>query len=142
MKAGIGISISVGLALILAGCGHGTTLSGMWKGDRDWKALGLDSEAVARAIAAVNLNLKSDGSFVLQDGGIPYTGSWTQSGSDVNLKVETILNRPVVLQQESIQMQTDFKLHVVGGRIFFKSPADTKEFELKKETATPRKGVS
>ena len=131
MKAGIVISISVGLALVLAGCSQDRTLSGMWQGDRDWRKLHLDNEEIARARAAINLSLKSDGTFVLQDGGEPFTGTWSKIDTGVHLEVETYMNRPI--QQQLTETHSSFVVRVDGKRMFFKNSSDETEIELKKQ---------
>ena len=133
MKAGIVVSISLGCALILAGCSRNSDLYGKWEGDRDWKALKLDSEAVARAVAAVNLDLKTDDTFVLIDGGVPFEGNWTQSGNDIHLEVVKILNRPLEGQSDQVKKASTFALRLEKGRLYYKSPTDTNEIELEKK---------
>lgn len=105
----------------------------MWKGDRDWRKVNAETEAASRAFAAVNLELKVSGEFLLQDGGIPFTGTWVQSQEKVDLRVETILNKPLELQADSTQGMSRFSIRVEGARLFFKNPADDTEIELKKE---------
>ncbi len=119
--------------LILGGCSQDRSLAGMWKGDRDWRKVNAETEAASRAFAAVNLELKVSGEFLLQDGGIPFTGTWVQSQEKVDLRVETILNKPLELQADSTQGMSRFSIRVEGARLFFKNPADDTEIELKKE---------
>jgi hypothetical protein len=137
VKAGIGTSISVALGLILvlagSGCSQDRSLAGMWKGDRDWKKINTETEAAARAFAAVNLDLKASGEFVLQDGGVPYTGTWVPYTDKVELVVETILNKPLDMQAEQTQKLSHFTVRIENKRLFFKNPIDETEFELKKE---------
>ncbi len=104
----------------------------MWQGDRNWKLLHLDSEEVARARAAVNLSLKPDGTYVLQDGGEPFTGTWSQTASGVNLEVETYMNRQI--QQQLTEKHSTFVVRVKGKRMFFKNSSDDTEIELKKQS--------
>jgi hypothetical protein len=107
---------------------------GYWEGDRDWKQMGSASEAVARAVAAINLNLKADGTFVLQDGGIDFSGEWVASGNKIDLQVMTILNRPLAQQGEETKKAAVFSVRYENKAMFFKSIADAKEIELKKKT--------
>lgn len=133
MKAGIIVSISLGCALILAGCSRNADLYGKWEGDRDWKSLKLDSEAVARAVAAVNLDLKTDDTFVLIDGGVPFEGNWTQSGNEIRLDVVKILNRPLESQSDEVKKASAFSVRFDKGKLFYKSPSDSGEIELEKK---------
>lgn len=136
MKAGIKYSISGAIALVLVlagyGCSQDRSLSGMWKGDRDWKKVIAD-EAAARATSAVNLNLKSDGTFVLQDGGPDFTGTWVQSGSKVELQVEKFLNRPIEQQSEDTKRLARFDIRIENNRMYFKNAVYDVEIELKKQ---------
>ena len=104
----------------------------MWKGDRDWKKVIAD-EAAARATSAVNLNLKSDGTFVLQDGGPDFTGTWVQSGSKVELQVEKFLNRPIEQQSEDTKRLARFDIRIENNRMYFKNAVYDVEIELKKQ---------
>ena len=87
---------------------------------------------MARHLAAIDLELSADGSFKLRDVA-NYGGSWVQTGSGVDLRVETILNRPIEQQQESVQKSFKFDVRVENGRMFYKNLGDTQELELKKE---------
>ncbi len=118
---------------MVGGCSQDRSQTGVWKGDRDWRKVNAETEAASRAFAAVNLDLKASGEFLLQDGGIPFTGTWVQSPEKVDLRVETILNKPLELQAESTQGMSRFSIRVEGARLFFKNPADETEIELKKE---------
>ena len=140
MKAGIVTSISVAFILILvvfavlpSSCQTNRDLYGLWQGQRNWKKLNLDNEAIARALAAVDLELSANGSFVLHDNSINYNGRWVQSGDSIDLRVETIMNRPLELQTESTQKQSVFSLRFSKGSLFFKDTSDHKEIELKKK---------
>lgn len=121
------------MLMAIACAGPDQNLYGKWEGDRDWKRINAATEEAARAFAAVNLTLKADRSFLLQDGGIPFEGSWIQSGETIELRVETILNRPLEQQQESTKKQAEFKVRYKDGKLYFKSPADSNEIELKKK---------
>jgi len=118
---------------MIGGCSQDRSLAGKWKGDRDWRKVNAETEAASRAFAAVNLDLKPSGAFLLQDGGIPFTGTWVQTPEKVDLRVETILNKPLELQVESTEGMSRFTIRVEGTRLFFKNPADETEIELKKE---------
>lgn len=106
---------------------------GYWEGDRDWRMMG-GTEAVARAVAAVNLDIRGDGTFTLWDGGVDFTGDWVASGNKIDLQVMTILNRPLEQQGEATKKAAVFSIRYENKAMFFKSIADTKEIELKKKT--------
>ena len=108
-------------------------MAGMWQGDYDWKKIQAQTEAASRAFAAVNLVLKPSGAFVLQDGGVPFTGYWVQSGSSVTLNVETYMNRPIEQQSEDIHKLSHFAVRVENNRMFFKNSVYEAEIELKKQ---------
>lgn len=124
----------IALPLALCACGRDQNLYGHWEGDRDWRTLGQPSEEVARALAAINLDLKSDDSFVLTDGGVPFTGTWYQTGDGIALQVQTILNRPLEIQSENTKKAADFTVRYASGNLYFRSTADKVEIELKKKT--------
>ena len=105
----------------------------MWQGDYDWKMIKAETEAAARAYAAVNLNLKADSSFVLQDGGVDFTGTWSQTDSGVDLNVEKMLNRPIEHQSEETKKLAKFKVRVENKHMFFKNSLYDVEIELKKQ---------
>jgi len=126
----------------LTACGKDRNLYGTWKGARDWRSLNLDSEEVARALAAVDLELKGTGAFTLNDGSVKFDGNWIQSGDTIELRVESILNRPLEQQSDAVKKSADFVVRYQGGKMFFKNPTDTMEIELKKENETQAKGVS
>lgn len=107
---------------------------GYWEGDRDWRMMGNPNESFARTLAWINIELKSDGTFVLKDGGVPYTGEWVSSGNQIDLQVMTVLNRPLEKQGEATKKAAVFSIRYENKAMFFKSIADTKEIELKKKT--------
>jgi hypothetical protein len=135
VKAGINLSISVLLSLILGlsltGCRQNRSLAGLWKGDRDWKSIPAD-EGAARAMAAIDLDLKPSGEFILKEGGSPFTGIWTQNDSKVELKVETFMNRPIDHMDPEALKRLEFNIRVDKGRLFYQNYIGEKEIELKK----------
>jgi hypothetical protein len=107
-------------------------LFGKWEGDRDWKKLPVSNELAARAFAAVNLELKSNGNFTLIDGGIPFTGSWVRTGDTIQLDIETYFNKSVGSQPEEVRNLMEFSLRTDGTSLWYKSKSDTSEIILKK----------
>jgi hypothetical protein len=105
----------------------------MWKGDRNWRDLHLDNEAVARARAAVNLELKPSGEFVLTDGGEPFTGTWIQSSTKLDLQPETYMNKPIEQMTPEARNLLSFSVRIDKGHLFYMNYVGEKEFELKKE---------
>jgi hypothetical protein len=138
VKAGIGISISVGiiavLVLLARSPRNDQKLVGFWQGDRDWKELHLDNESVARSLSAIDLTLKLDGSFLLKDGQVPFTGPWIQRDKAIELQVETIMNKPIEQQPDSVKSNVGYMLRVDGAKLFFKKQGDDLEIELKKQS--------
>ncbi len=138
MKTGIVSSISLAAVFLLAcgttiGCGTDEKLFGHWEGDRGWKSLGIENEQAARGLAAINLDLKADGTFVVTDFGIPFEGNWVQTGSGVDLRVLAVLKRSIEIQPDSVKKQAVFTVRYSEGKIFFKNATDSGEFELKKQ---------
>ncbi len=121
MKAAILISISFAL---LAGCGSGTKVAGKWEGSRDWKAIGTKNEEVSRALAGVILELRPNQTFLLQDGGIPFEGTYVLSGVEIRFDVLRIMNRPVGVQPESTQKAASFTALVKDGKILFRASGE------------------
>ena len=105
----------------------------MWQGDRDWKQINAETEAAARAFAAVNLELKMNGGFLLKDGGQPITGSWFRSGNTVELQPETYMNKPIEQMDPKARKQLVLSIRIDAGRLFYKFYADEQEIELKKQ---------
>ena len=119
-------------AVFLTGCANNRALFGKWEGDRDWKKLPVSNELAARAFAAVNLELKPNGNFILIDGGIPFTGSWVRTGDTVRLDIETYFNKSVGSQPEEVRNLMEFSLRTDGTSLWYKSKSDTSEIILKK----------
>jgi hypothetical protein len=120
-------------AIIPTSCKTNRDLVGLWQGQRNWKESNLDNEAIARALAAIDLDLKANGSFILHDNSINYNGSWVQSGESVDLRVDTIMNRPLERQPDSTQKQSVFSIRARQGSLYFKDTTDREEIELKKK---------
>ena len=95
--------------------------------------MGLTDERVARALAAVNLDLKADGTFLLTDGGMPFEGNWTASGDTVNLKVTMFMNRNLERQSEDVQKQAIFSVRKEKGQLIFSRGTSSETIVLKKK---------
>ena len=134
MKAAIPISISFAL---LAGCGSGTKVVGKWEGSRDWKAISTQNEEVSRALAGVILELKANKTFLLQDGGIPFEGTYVLSGFEVRFDVLRIMNRPVGIQPESTQKAASFTAEVKDGKILFRAAGEKEPVVLESKAQEP-----
>lgn len=135
MKAGILTSISFAALLVLAvGCSKNKDLYGHWEGTRDWKTVGAVDENWGRTIAAIDVDLNADGTFVVRDMSLPYEGEWVDKGDHVDLTVLTVLRQPIAKQKDDIQKRaSDFTLRYSEGKLYFKTPTDTTEIELKKK---------
>jgi hypothetical protein len=107
-------------------------LFGKWEGDRDWKKLPVSNELAARAFAAVNLELKPNGNFILIDGGIPFTGSWVRTGDTIRLDIETYFNKSVGSQPEEVRNLMEFSLRTDGTSLWYRSKSDSKSLKFKK----------
>ncbi|MEI7577745.1 MAG: hypothetical protein WCK51_12700 [Armatimonadota bacterium] len=118
MKAAIFLSISVAL---LAGCASGPKVVGKWEGSRDWKAIGTQNEEVSRALAGVILELRPNQTFLLQDGGIPFEGTYVVSANEIRFDVLQIMNRPVGVQPEGTQKTAAFTAEVKDSKIYFRA---------------------
>jgi hypothetical protein len=118
---------------MLAGCQSNESLYGKWSGSRDWKKVGAANELVARAVSAVDLTLKSDRTFELTDGGMPYEGEWSRSGDQIYLNVTMILNKRLDLESEQVKQAAQFELKVVGDTLKFKQALAEEVVELKKK---------
>ena len=139
MKAGIVISISAACLFLVAtlgglACGPDRNLIGHWEGNRDWHKMDGITEEASRAFAAVNLDFRSDGTFLVVDGGVPFEGSWSQSGVNLDLRTETVMNKPLTQQPDAVQKQTAFTIRYQNGHLFFRTMADLVDIELKKKT--------
>ncbi len=121
MKAAILLSIS---AAIIVGCAPSPDIYGHWEGNRDWKALGTADENVARALAAVNLDLKPYGNFVLTEGGVPFEGTFVVSGSEIRLDVKTILRKPISVQPSATQQAALYEVKFENGSILLRAEKD------------------
>lgn len=131
MKAAIVLSISAALLIgCTSGCGSGVKVVGKWEGSRDWKAIGTQNEEVSRALAGVILELKPNGMFVLQDGGIPFEGTYVLSGAQINFEVLRIMNRPVGIQPETTQKSAAFSAEVKDGKILFRAAGEKESVSL------------
>jgi hypothetical protein len=132
LSGGIVKSISFGLLLFTAGCQQNDTLFGMWQGDRDWKRVDGVSESVARALSAVNLNLKPNGVFELTDAGLPITGQWVRSGNSVTLTPQTFMNTSLGKQSEEVQKALRFEVNIVGDNLEYRLDNEKTPVRLKK----------
>lgn len=134
MKAAIFLSISVAL---LAGCASGPKVVGKWEGSRDWKAIGTQNEEVSRALAGVMLELRPNQTFVLQDGGVPFEGTYVVSGKDIRFEVLQIMNRPVGIQPEGTQKAAAFSAEVNDGKIYFRAAGEKSAVVLEPKAPEP-----
>jgi hypothetical protein len=107
-------------------------LHGTWKGDRDWRKINTTNEAAARALSAIDLILKPDGSFTLTDGGMPFTGSWVQSGNMLDLRVETFMNTTLDRQTKAVQDASQFVVEYQNGDLHFRAKTEEGSTVLKR----------
>ncbi len=70
------------------------------------------------------LELKADKTFLLQDGGIPFEGTYVLSGVEIRFDVLRIMNRPVGVQPESTQKAASFTALVKDGKILFRASGE------------------
>jgi hypothetical protein len=133
LSGGIGRSISFAVVILLVGCQQNESLYGTWQGDRDWKTINTTNEAAARALAAVDLVIKADGTFLLTDGGMPFGGKWRRSGDSIELIVETFMNADILKQTKDVQDAASFEVELQGDKLRYR-PKDAKDWlELTKK---------
>ncbi len=92
--------------------------------------MGSQNEEVAKALAGVILELRANQTFLLQDGGIPFEGTYVVSGQEIRFDVLEIMNRPVGVQPESTQKAAAFTAEVKEGKIYFRSSGEKESVVL------------
>lgn len=103
---------------------------GSWQGDRDWKKIETTSEPAAKALAAVNLEIKVSGRFLIQDGGVPFEGNWVREGDSVRFDVDTVMNRNLDSQPQMVKDSAMFSVRVDPKGLRYKSKQDTDEIPM------------
>ena len=99
--------------------------------------MGTQNEEVAHALAGVVLELKPNGTFVIQDGGIPFEGTYVVSDKSIRFDVLQIMNRPVGVQPETTQKSASFTAEVKDGKIFFRAAGEKEAVVLVPKAAPP-----
>jgi len=66
--------------------------------------VGRANDPVANTFRRVEVIIKSDGTFLAQEGGIPFSGTVSFSGDTANLKTTRVLDRPTDLVTKAITL--------------------------------------
>ena len=99
--------------------------------------MGTQSEEVSRALAGVMLELRPNGTFLLQDGGIPFEGNYVVAGPEIRFDVLQIMNRPVGIQPEQTQNTASFTAEVKEGKIYFRAVGEKDPVILESTVKAP-----
>jgi hypothetical protein len=99
--------------------------------------MGTQNEEVSRALAGVILELRPNGTFLLQDGGIPFEGTYVATDREIKFDVLQIMNRPVGIQPDSTQKSSAFTAEVKTDAIYFRAVGETDPVILKPKAPEP-----
>ena len=92
----------------------------------------MEDDTMRRNLAAIQLSLKPDGTFKVQDGGIPFTGRWRIEGERVILEVEMVMNRRLADQPASLQKAAAFSATRVGKELAFSDLSGSSPIRLQR----------
>jgi hypothetical protein len=131
LRAYVAVSSLIFVCCVSSGCYRSDAdIIGTWQGERDWKQLSTSSEEAAKALAAVNLEIKATGRFLLQDGGIPFEGNWVRETNSIRLDVDTFMNRNIEAQPDMVKESAIFSVRFENGSLYYKSKQDTVEIPM------------
>lgn len=139
-----GMRLSLPLAALaisvvaLCGCsGSHFNFEGKWLGLRDFKAEPGQDVSILRTLAKIELNVKPNGKFELFEGGLPYDGSFRESGGIGYLRIQAVMNKPIESQGAFSKLgDTEIELHPTkDGDLDYvdKAGYDAKPIRLKRQ---------
>ncbi|WP_038473354.1 hypothetical protein [Fimbriimonas ginsengisoli] len=91
------------VVFVLLGCGDRFQFAGKWTGQREVQAQQGANPDVVNTLKRVTVKIDNEGRFEMFDQGISFAGPVQHDGSDLVLKPDTMLDRPLDRQPQDVR---------------------------------------